>query len=370
MTDIYIIRHGQTDLNKKHVLQGRVDEPLNEDGIRQAKAACALLESKGVAIDHVWSSPLGRAVDTARAVAGEDVPIRTDERLLEMDYGPYEGTDLTAPPEEIITFFSDFVNQPAPKGMEALPDIVQRLGGFLEELRADPPEGSVLLSTHAIAMKGALEYLTPASKGAYWGKHVGNCDIYVTTLEDGNFSVPRKLIRSGGTVPLETNRLLLRRHVKEDAVVLHQNFGRDPKMYEYSGWNPYATAEAAEETVGRFLENYDDKRFYGWAVEHAGRLIGTVGAYDYDPETASIEVGCSIERKSWGNGFAGEALEAVIEYLTQQEGIRVVKAWCASGNFGSQRIMEKAGMRCTGTEEGALEIDGRRYDRMDYELRV
>ena len=142
MNQIYIIRHGQTDLNKKHVLQGRVDEPLNEDGIRQAKAAAARLRSLGVTIDEVWSSPLGRAQDTARVIAdaaagvtaGDDVPLRTDdiplrtdviplridERLLEMDYGPYEGADLTAPPEEIITFFSDFVHQPAPEGMEPL----------------------------------------------------------------------------------------------------------------------------------------------------------------------------------------------------------------------------------------------------------
>ena len=98
MSKIYIIRHGQTDLNKKHILQGRVDEPLNEDGILQAKAAAALLDSLGVTIDQVWSSPLGRAQDTARIITGEDVPLRTDERLLEMDYGPYERLDLASPP--------------------------------------------------------------------------------------------------------------------------------------------------------------------------------------------------------------------------------------------------------------------------------
>jgi len=98
-------------------------------------------------------------------------------------------------------------------------------------------------------------------------------------------------------------------------------------------------------------------------------MIGTIGAYDFDPETDSIEVGCSIERKSWGNGFAGEALDAVLDYLTQQEGIRIVKAWCASDNIGSRKIMEKAGMSLASTESGALEIDGHRYDKLNYERR-
>ena len=71
MSNIYIIRHGQTDLNKMHILQGRVDEALNEDGIRQAKDAAKMLESLGITIDSVWSSPLLRAQDTARIIVGD-----------------------------------------------------------------------------------------------------------------------------------------------------------------------------------------------------------------------------------------------------------------------------------------------------------
>ena len=92
-----------------------------------------------------------------------------------------------------------------------------------------------------------------------------------------------------GTIQLKTERLILRRHCPEDAEILYQNFGTDPEMFKYSGWNPYATKEMAEETVREFIDSYQDEHFYGWAVEHEGRLIGTVGAYDFDPETGSIE---------------------------------------------------------------------------------
>lgn len=180
---IYLIRHGQTKLNKDRVLQGRSDEPLNDIGRKQAEEARDWFRSEGINIDRVWSSPLRRATQTARIIAGEDVPLVTDDRLLEMDYGPYEGTSLLAPPPEILTFFSDFVNNPAPEGMESLEHVTQRLGGFIEELKGQVRDDeNILISTHAIAMKGALEYLSPKSDGSYWGKHLANCEIYETDL--------------------------------------------------------------------------------------------------------------------------------------------------------------------------------------------
>ena len=114
-----------------------------------------------------------------------------DERLIEMDYGPYEGADLYHLPPEILTFFSDFVHNPAPDGMEQLGAVVARVGAFLDELRGS--EENILISTHAIAMKGILEYLTPESNGAYWSKFISNCAVYISQNQDGTFSVPTEL---------------------------------------------------------------------------------------------------------------------------------------------------------------------------------
>ena len=65
-----------------------------------------------------------------------------------------------------------------------------------------------------------------------------------------------------GTIQLKTDRLILRRHVIEDADFLYRRFGRDEKMYEYSGWNPYATPDMAKETVRNFINGYDDDDFF------------------------------------------------------------------------------------------------------------
>ena len=186
---LYIIRHGKTEMNAKMLMQGRSDHPLNEAGIAQAEEAAERFAEMGVKIDKIYTSPLRRAVQTAKKIAPH-AEIVVDERLIEMDYGPYEGMDLRNPAPEVISFFMDFVNVPAPEGMEPLPAIVKRLGAFLKDIVREAESKNVLISTHAIAMKGALEFLTPESKGSYWAKNIGNCDIYVSRVTDGKFSVP------------------------------------------------------------------------------------------------------------------------------------------------------------------------------------
>ena len=182
---ICIIRHGKTDLNQANVLQGRSDHPLNEEGIIEARRAAE--KFKGISFSYVFSSPLQRALQTAKIIVPDLEPIK-DDRLIEMDYGPYEGSDLRNPDPELLRFFSDFVNEKAPEGMEELSHIGERTGEFLKEIQN--LNGNILVSTHAIAMKGLLENLTPDSKGSYWAKHIGNCAVYVTENKNGNFSIP------------------------------------------------------------------------------------------------------------------------------------------------------------------------------------
>lgn len=75
--------------------------------------------------------------------------------------------------------------------MEQLSSVVERAGIFLKEIRDQ--EGDILISTHAIAMKGILEYLTPGSGGAYWSKYIGNCAVYVAENINGTIGVPKEL---------------------------------------------------------------------------------------------------------------------------------------------------------------------------------
>ena len=89
---LYIIRHGKTDWNVLHKLQGRTDVPLNDEGRRMAEAARE--EYRDVHFDVCFCSPLVRARETAEILLrGRDVPVLTDDRLMEMSFGSYEGQE-------------------------------------------------------------------------------------------------------------------------------------------------------------------------------------------------------------------------------------------------------------------------------------
>ena len=171
-----------------------------------------------------------------------------------------------------------------------------------------------------------------------------------------------------GTAELRTERLVLRRYVPEDAEELYRRIGSDPEMVKYSGWNPYASPEMARGTVERFIAGYGDEHFYGWVMDMDDVLFGMIGAYDYEDDR--IEVGFSVVKACWGRGYATEALKAVLKYLTENEGISCVTAWCAEENTGSRRVLEKAGMRLVRTETDGLEVGDRVYDRLVFELRA
>ena len=169
-----------------------------------------------------------------------------------------------------------------------------------------------------------------------------------------------------GTKELKTKRLILRKYRNEDAESLYRKFGCNPVMYQYSGWNPYATKEMAERTVQQFIEGYSDPHFYGWIIEMDKEPAGTIGAYDYDASANQIEIGLSIDEQYWGKGIATEALDCVLHYLYDTEGISDITAWCAKENIGSKKAMEKAGMTLKEEQLNTLEIGDIQCDKMIY----
>lgn len=188
--------------------------------------------------------------------------------------------------------------------------------------------------------------------------------IYDSQIESIEEIVPH------GSAELWTEHLILRRYRPDDAEQLYAYFGTDPKMYQYSGWNPYATPEMTQLTVQRFIDSYRDAHSYSWVMDANGDdvVAGTIGAYDYDGN--QIEVGFSVARGWQGRGFATEALQKVLAYLTENEGIPRVTAWCAAENIGSRSVLEKCGMRLVNIEKGGLVVDNNVYDKMIYEYRV
>ena len=100
--DLYVLRHGETVWNREGRMQGHLDSPLTENGVAQARRQGVLLAGRDLAGFRFFSSPLGRAMQTARiALDGLTDDIRTDDRLMEIDVGAWQGRlrrDLAAGP--------------------------------------------------------------------------------------------------------------------------------------------------------------------------------------------------------------------------------------------------------------------------------
>lgn len=233
---------------------------------------------------------------------------------------------------------------------------LKRYGG--KHVRITDDQGNVFTG---IAGYGGCEFLECEYGGDEDGLFIEDCLIYRSQIASIEEIVPH------GTAELWTERMVLRRYRVDDAEALYRYFGSDPAMVKYSGWNPYATLEMAEETVQRFIRSYEDEHTYSWVMDFEDVLIGTIGAYDYTPE--QIEVGFSVQPDWQGRGYATEALQKVLEYLTKNEGIPCVTAWCAAENEGSMRVLEKAGMQLVRCEKNGLAIGDQTYDKLCWEYR-
>jgi probable phosphoglycerate mutase len=127
---VTLVRHGQTERSARSAYSGRLDVPLTEAGHEQAQRAAQQLAGAG--IDAVVTSPLVRARDTAQAIAdAAGVPLTVDERLIEIDYGPFEGLDRDGALAQLGAPFeawrADPFGAPVP-GMEPLAVALERAG--------------------------------------------------------------------------------------------------------------------------------------------------------------------------------------------------------------------------------------------------
>ena len=181
---IYIIRHGETDLNAAGVLQGWYDQPLNDSG--RFLAAETGKKLKGVRFDGCFSSPLKRAAETAEILlreSGNEIPVIYDDRLKEMSFGVKEGSRLS--PEEAAVFRADPRRLERFAGGETAVEVCRRTQDFLLELAERDDGGRYLVSTHGTALRCMLNMLYD-DPSDFWQGHVPyNCAVNIVEAEKG-----------------------------------------------------------------------------------------------------------------------------------------------------------------------------------------
>ena len=190
---IYVMRHGETTGNKEGRLQGWLDNPLNEYGIKLAELTGEGMREAGITFDAVFSSSLSRAYETARIIiekTGSDAEIQVDDRIKEINMGDWEGKKFRPGESEIDTeeskkFFRNPLKASGFPGGEGVRAVMERTQEFLREVAAKDYR-SVLVSCHGCSLRSMLNFLYDDPDDFWHGRVPVNCAVSILKVADGN----------------------------------------------------------------------------------------------------------------------------------------------------------------------------------------
>ena len=176
MKKIYLIRHGETESNRKGIFRGRLDIPLSPKGKEQALDLRRYFNA--IPVDVIYTGPLSRAVETAEIAFPGYKPIK--EPLIDnLDLGEWSGQDKAMVKEKYPRQWEDWVQRPDTitfPGGECLDDVLKRSNRFLEKMIAIP-ENNIVIVTHRSVSKVLLAAAIGLETNYYWKFHLDNASV-------------------------------------------------------------------------------------------------------------------------------------------------------------------------------------------------
>jgi len=188
MTEIILVRHGETEWNVEEVFRGRIDIKLNETGLRQAGLLAEYLS--GIKIDAVYSSPLRRALKTAEAIASpHKLEVKIAPGLIDCDFGKWQGLTLQEVKDRYKELYAEWIRNPhlikMPDG-ESLNDVRERALAVVDEVMAKY-EGTVVLVSHRVVNKVLICALLGLDNSHFWNIKQDTCGTTTFAYENGRF---------------------------------------------------------------------------------------------------------------------------------------------------------------------------------------
>ncbi len=189
---LYIVRHGETDANLNHIIQGQTDSSLNETGKQQAKNISEKL--KYIKFDNIFSSDLSRAVETSEIIAiNRQIVILTTKKLREGNWGRLEGksTELAHQIEKLKAKLNEkerHTYKPHPE-IESDEEIISRFITFLREIAVGYKGKTILIVSHGGLIRVLLNHLGKnaahgtASNASYLKLESDGVDFFINEME-------------------------------------------------------------------------------------------------------------------------------------------------------------------------------------------
>lgn len=188
----YFIRHGQTDLNLKGIVQGRgVNSPLNANGLQQAEAFYNAY--KDVDFDKIYTSTLLRTHQTVEPFNAKNISVEQLEGLDEISWGVYEGQEQN---ETIMKGFDALVQawrndelDVCVENGESPNELVVRQRQAIDYMLTKTDEKKILVCMHGRALRIMLCHLTNVPVCQMDDFPHTNTALYIVDYEDGIFSI-------------------------------------------------------------------------------------------------------------------------------------------------------------------------------------
>lgn len=162
---------------------------------------------------------------------------------------------------------------------------------------------------------------------------------------------------------IETDRLILRKLNKGDAKDLYEYCSSEVSA-KYSLWEPHEDLGVTRQYISWLLKTEKRGEYFTWGIElkENGKLIGTVSFPEMDKHYKIAEIGYGIIDAYWGNGYASEAIKAVMEYGFCTVGLICINAKIMKENTASVRVASAVGMQCDGLLRNGVYCKGKSHD--------
>lgn len=159
-----------------------------------------------------------------------------------------------------------------------------------------------------------------------------------------------------GTQRIETDRLILRRYVIEDADAMYKNWASDSEVTKFLTWQPHSSVEVSRGIIENWLKEYSDEKYYQWAIvlkANGNEPIGDISVGQMNEDISMVHIGYCLGRAWWRRGIMSEALKAVMDFMFDTVEVNRVEARHDPRNPNSGKVMQKCGMKYEGTLRSA-----------------
>lgn len=204
MTQVYLVRHGETEWNAARRIQGQSDSPLTQHGEAQARLVGQRLASAG--ITHMIASDLGRTKRTAELLAEyclREGEITFDSRLRELHMGVLEKRDMDSLTLEEEEWRRRLVNGThewrIPEG-ESMAELCTRMLAALDSCLSLPQDSKVVLVSHGIALSCLVSSLIGVTPGSERRLRLRNCSISLVEYQQSAWLAPGWAVEFAGDV--------------------------------------------------------------------------------------------------------------------------------------------------------------------------